>query len=78
MTRPHPRAAIGSMKFCVISKTLLRLVLITVSHASRSILRNRPSLVTPALFTRMSIVSNSSVTRAHIVFTAPRVPTSQA
>ena len=78
MTRPQPRAAIASMKCWVMSKTLLRLVLITSSQAPRSILRNSPSRVTPALLTRMSIASKSSVTRAHIVSTAPRAPTSQA
>ena len=78
MTRPQPRAAIPSMKRWVMSNTLVRLVLITSSQAPRSILRNSPSRVTPALLTRMSIASKSSFTRAHINSTPPRSATSKA
>ena len=78
MTRPQPRAAMPSMKRWVTSNTLERFVLMTSSHAPRSILRKSPSRVTPALLMSTSMDSKSAVTRAHVVSTAPRAPTSNA
>ena len=78
MTRPQPRPAMPSMKRWVMSKTLLRLVLMTVSQVSRSIFRNDRSRVTPALLTRMSMPSKSFWMRAHMVSTSPRTDTSKA
>ena len=63
---PAARRPSPSMKRWVMSKTLFRLVLMTASHAPRSIFRNEPSRVTPALLTRMSMASKSSCDpRAH-------------
>ena len=55
MIRPNPRSTMDSMTCLVTLNRELRLVLITASQSALDILRNVPSLVMPALLTRMSM-----------------------
>ena len=65
MIRPQPLSSMPSITCLVTQNRLLRLVSMTAFQSSNDILRNTPSRVIPALFTRMSGHPKSALTRSN-------------
>src|SRR5438270_2430633 len=75
-TRPQRCRTIDATTACVAKNAPLRLVWITVSQSARFIRMSSVSLVTPALFTRISILPKRSSAAFTALFTSPSLLTS--